>query len=36
MDFSDIIVVCDVKLATDDGSDKQFLVTSKLCLLWAV
>ena len=41
MDFSEIIVVYDLKLPTDDGSDKKFLLTSKLCpkgvlchLLW--
>ena len=31
MDFSETIVVYDFKLATDDQSDKQFLLTSKLC-----
>ena len=36
MDFSETIVVCDLKLATDDRSDKKFLLTSKLCPLWAV
>ena len=30
MDFSEIIVVYDLKLATDDRSDKKFLLTSKL------
>ena len=30
MDFSEIIVVYDLKLASDDRSDKQFLLTSKL------
>ena len=34
MDFSETIVVCDLKLATDDRSDKNFLLTSILC--WAV
>ena len=29
MDFSETIVVYDLKLATDDGSDKKFLMTSK-------
>ena len=33
MDFSETIVVYDLKLATDDGSDKRFLLTSKLCPL---
>ena len=36
MDFSETIVVYDLKLATDDRSDKQFLLTSKLCPLGAV
>ena len=36
MDFSEIIVVYDLKLATDDRSDKKFLLTSKLCLLGAI
>ena len=36
MDFSETIVVCDLKLATDDRSDKKFLLTSKLCPLEAV
>ena len=36
MDFSETIVVCDLKLATDDGSDKKFLLTSKFCPLGAV
>ena len=31
MDFSETIVVSDLKLATDDRSDKKFLLTSKLC-----
>ena len=35
-DFSETIVVYDLKLATDDGSDKKFLLTSKLCPLGAV
>ena len=30
MDFSETIVVYDLKLATDDQSDKKFLLTSKL------
>ena len=30
MDFSETIVVCDLKLAIDDRSDKKFLLTSKL------
>ena len=36
MDFSETIVVCDLKLATDDQSDKKFLLTSKPCPLGAV
>ena len=36
MDFSETIFVCDLKLATDDLSDKKFLFTSKLCPLGAV
>ena len=36
MDFSETIVVCDLKLATDDQSDTQILLTSKLCPLGAV
>ena len=36
MDFSETIVVYDLKLATYDGSDKKFLLTSKLCPLGAV
>ena len=36
MDFSKTIVVYDLKLATDDQSDKKFLLTSKLCPLGAV
>ena len=36
MDFSETIVVYDLKLATDDLSDKKFLLTSKLCPLKAV
>ena len=36
MDFSETIVVCDLKLAADDRSDKKFLLTSKLCPLGAV
>ena len=34
--FSETIVVYDLKLATDDRSDKKFLLTSKLCPLGAV
>ena len=30
MDFSETIVVYDLKLATDDRSDKKFMLTSKL------
>ena len=33
MDFSETIGICDLKLATDDRSDKKFLLTSKLCIL---
>ena len=33
MDFSETIVVYDLKLATDDRSDKKLLLTSKLCPL---
>ena len=36
MDFSETIVICDLKLATDDRSDKRFLLTSKLCPMGAV
>ena len=36
IDFSETIVVCDLKLATDDRSDKKFLLTSILCPLRAV
>ena len=36
MDVSETIVVYDFKLATDDRSDKKFLLTSKLCSLGAV
>ena len=36
MDFSETIVVYDLKLATDDQRDKKFLLTSKLCPLGAV
>ena len=36
MDFSETIVVYDLKLATGDQSDKKFLLTSKLCPLGAV
>ena len=31
--FSEIIVVYDLKLATDDQSDKKFLLAAKLCPL---
>ena len=34
MDFSESIIY-DLKLATDDQSDKKFLLTSKLCPLYA-
>ena len=33
MDFSETIVIYDLKLAKDDRSDKKFLLTSKLCPL---
>ena len=36
MNFSETIVVYDLKLATDDRCDKKFLLTSLLCPLWAV
>ena len=36
MDFSETIIVCDLKQATDARSDKKFLLTSKLCPLGAV
>ena len=36
MDFSETIVVYDLKLATDDRSDRKFLLTSILCPLVAV
>ena len=36
MDFSETIVVYDLKIATDDRSDKKFLLTSKPCPLGAV
>ena len=36
VDFSETIVVCDLKLATDNRSNKEFLLTSKLCPLRAV
>ena len=36
MDFSETIVVYDLKLETDSRSDKKFLLTSKLCPQGAV
>ena len=36
MDFSETILVYDLKLVTDDRSDKKFLLTSILCPLEAV
>ena len=36
MDFSETILVYDLKLATGDRSDKKFLLTSKLCPLGSV
>ena len=35
-DFWETVVVYDLKLATDDRSDKKFLLASKLCPLGAV
>ena len=35
-DFSETIVIYALKLATDDRSDKKFMLTSKLCPLGAV
>ena len=35
-DFSETVVVYDLKLTKDDRSDKKFLLTSKLCHLGAV
>ena len=36
MNFSETIVVYDLKLAADDRNDKTFLLTSKHCPLGAV
>ena len=36
MNFSETVVVCDLKLAADSRSDKRFLLTSKLCPMGAV
>ena len=36
MDLSETVEAYDLKLATDDRSDKKFLLTSKLCPLGAV
>ena len=36
IDFSETIVVYDLKLPTDDRNDKSFLLTSKFCPLGAV
>ena len=36
MNVSETIVVYDLTLATDDRSDKKFLLTSKLCPLGVV
>ena len=36
IDFSETIVVYDLKLTTDDRSDKKFLLTSKVCPLGAL
>ena len=36
MDFSETFVVYNLELATNDLSDKKFLLRSKLCFLWAV
>ena len=35
-DFLETVVVYDLKLTTDDWSDKKFLLTSKVCPLGAV
>ena len=35
-DFSETVVVYELKLATDNQSDKKFILTSNLCLLGAV
>ena len=35
MDFSETIVIYDLKLAIDGQSDKKILVTSKLCTVGA-
>ena len=36
MDFSESILVYDLKLATDDRNDQKFLLTLKLCSLGGV
>ena len=36
MAISETMVIYDLKLATDDRSDKKFLLTSKFCPLGAV
>ena len=36
MNFSETVVVFDLKLTTDDRSDKKFLLTSKLSPLGAI
>ena len=36
IDFSKSIIVYDLKLTTDDRSDKKFLLTSDICPLGAV
>ena len=36
MDFSDTVVVHDLKLTTDYRSGKKFLLTSKLCSLGTI
>ena len=36
MDFSETIAIYDLKLATDDRSDKKFLFASKLCPVGAL
>ena len=36
MNFSETVVIYDLKIATDDRSDKNFLLISKLCPLGAV
>ena len=35
IDFSETIVICDLELATDDRSDKKFLLTTN-CVPWGL